>query len=176
MKINKTKIDGLYLIDGFRFKDIRGDLIKPFNYGSYDTLKVNLNFKETWFTRSKKGVIRGMHLQIGEMESEKLVSIINGNILDVVLDLRKDSITYGEYFEIELNDIEPKSLYIPKGCAHGYKALENNTITIYMSTKVYSAPHDLGVKWNSFGYNWKIENPIISDKDQNLIDFKNYNK
>ena len=174
MNIHETKIKGLFVIEAIYFEDLRGALIKPFNFDQYDKLGVNLDFKETWFTKSKKDVIRAMHLQIEEMACEKLVSVINGSVLDVVLDLRIDSETYGEYFEIELNDKTPKALYIPKGCAHGYKVLENNTITLYNATKVHSAQHDLGIKWDSFGYDWKIINPILSEKDKSLIEFKNY--
>jgi dTDP-4-dehydrorhamnose 3,5-epimerase/CDP-3, 6-dideoxy-D-glycero-D-glycero-4-hexulose-5-epimerase len=174
MKINETSIKGLYVIDVLKFEDLRGELIKPFNFDNYSKLDMNLDFKETWFTKSKKNVIRAMHLQINEMACEKLVSVINGAVLDVVLDLRKDSTTFGKYFEIELNDRTPKAIYIPKGCAHGYKVLEENTITLYKATKVHSAEHDLGIKWDSFGYDWKIENPILSEKDMNLIGFNNY--
>ncbi len=115
-----------------------------------------------------------MHLQIGEMACEKLVSVINGSVMDVVLDLRQESASFSQYFEIELNDKTPKALYIPKGCAHGYKVLQDNTITMYSATKVHSAPHDLGIKWDSFGYDWEILNPILSEKDLTLIDFKDY--
>lgn len=174
MRITETKIPGLYIIDSLRFEDLRGELIKPFNYDKYSELGVNLDFKETWFTKSKKNVIRAMHLQINEMACEKLVSVINGAVMDVVLDLRPESEAFGKYFEIELNDKMPKALYIPKGCAHGYKVLEENTITMYCATKVHSAEHDLGIKWDSFGYDWKIENPILSDKDLGLIEFKDF--
>ena len=96
------------------------------------------------------------------------------SVVDVVLDLRPNSETYGNYFEIELNDKTPKALYIPQGCAHGYRVLENNTITMYKATKIHSAKHDLGIKWDSFGYDWNIKDPILSDKDLNLIEFKDY--
>jgi dTDP-4-dehydrorhamnose 3,5-epimerase/CDP-3, 6-dideoxy-D-glycero-D-glycero-4-hexulose-5-epimerase len=174
MKIEETNIAGLFLIEALRFEDLRGELIKPFNFDQYSRLDVNLDFKETWFTKSKKDVIRAMHLQIEEMACEKLVSVINGSVIDVVLDLRPNSETYGNYFEIELNDKTPKALYIPQGCAHGYRVLENNTITMYKATKVHSEKHDLGIKWDSFGYDWNIKNPILSDKDLNLIEFKDY--
>ncbi|WP_421945864.1 dTDP-4-dehydrorhamnose 3,5-epimerase family protein [Pedobacter sp.] len=174
MKITGTKIAGLYVIDALRFEDLRGELIKPFNFDKYSELDVNLDFKETWFTKSKKNVIRAMHLQIKEMACEKLVSVINGSVMDIILDLRPESETFGQYFEMELNDKTPKALYIPKGCAHGYKVLEDNTITMYCATKVHSAEYDLGIKWDSFGYDWKIDNPILSDKDLNLIEFKDF--
>jgi dTDP-4-dehydrorhamnose 3,5-epimerase len=174
MNITETKLKGLFVIEAMHFEDLRGELIKPYNHDNYTHLNVNLDFKETWFTKSKKNVIRAMHLQIGEMSCEKLVSVINGSVIDVVLDLRNGSETYGKTFEIELNAKTPKALYIPKGCAHGYRVLEDNTITLYKATKVHSAKHDLGIKWDSFGYDWDILNPIISKKDHELIEFKKF--
>ena len=169
MKIETTKIQGLYVIDVFKFEDERGSLIKPYNYKAYASLGVNLDFKETWFTKSKKDVIRAMHLQIGDEACEKLISVIRGSVIDVVLDLREDSNTFGEYFDINLNDVDPKALYIPKGCAHGYQVIENDTIVMYEATKIHSPKNDTGIKWDSFGYDWKIENPIISKKDEVLL-------
>ncbi len=72
------------------------------------------------------------------------------------------------WFDIELNDKTSKTLYIPKGCAHGYKVLKNDTITMYMATETHDAKNDLGIRWNSFGYNWGIDNPVLSDKDNDL--------
>lgn len=175
MNVTRTTIEGLIIIEGFRFSDLRGELIKPF---STDFLKeynfeINLTFKEIWFTKSHKDVIRAMHLQIGEKACEKIVSVISGAVQDVVLDLRIESETYGMWFDIELNEEKSKVLYIPKGCAHGYKVLKNNTITMYMATETNDAKNDVGILWNSFGYNWGIDNPILSEKDKVLPKFKN---
>lgn len=172
MRYVSTPIDGLFIIEAKKFVDLRGELIKPFNYKSFELLRSNIFFKELWFTKSQKNVIRAMHMQVGDKPAEKLVSVINGRVIDVVLDMRIKSITYGEYFEIELSDKEPKAVYIPIGCAHGYRVLEDNTITMYMSTKEHSAQNDTGVRWDSFGYDWKISNPILSDRDKNLPKFK----
>jgi hypothetical protein len=90
----------------------------------------------------------------------------------VILDLRESSVSYGKVFHIELNSREPKVLYIPKGCAHGYKVLEDNTITLYMGTEVNVPKDDVGIHWNSFGFDWGIENPIVSKKDMELPSFK----
>lgn len=173
MKINETFIDGLFLIEFNQFSDLRGALIKPFTEKEFKKIpNINLNFKETWFTKSKLNVIRAMHLQIEPVACEKLVSVIQGEVLDVILDLRKDSKTYGKYFETILSDKNPKSLYIPKGCAHGYRVLADDSIVMYMATDIHYAEHDLGIRWDSFGFDWKIQNPILSDKDLNLPPFK----
>jgi dTDP-4-dehydrorhamnose 3,5-epimerase len=172
MRIKETNLNGLYLIEGFSFHDDRGALIKPFSLSFFgENFKENLAFKEVWFTKSHKDVIRAMHLQVGEFACEKLVSVINGAVLDVVLDIRVKSPTYGKYYEIELNDINNYALYIPKGCAHGYKVLLDNSITLYMGTEINIPKDDIGIRWDSFGYDWKIENPILSDKDLNLPNF-----
>jgi dTDP-4-dehydrorhamnose 3,5-epimerase len=173
MNIIATKIKDLYVIEGLRFTDSRGELLKPFSesFLKKNSHSINSNFKEIWFTKSHKDVIRAMHLQIGEHACEKLVSVINGAVLDVVLDIRPKSVTYGQYLTFELNDMESKSLYIPKGCAHGYKVLLDNSITLYMATDVHDAINDVGIKWDSFGFDWDILNPIMSEKDKNLPTF-----
>lgn len=172
-RIKTTTIDGLYLIEGLNCTDYRGSLVKPFSKLFFDEIcDINLDFKETWFTKSHRDVIRAMHLQIGDSACEKLVSVIQGAVLDVILDIRKDSLTYGEYFEIELHDDLPFGLYVPKGCAHGYKVLEDNSITMYMATQVNVPKDDVGIRWDSFGYDWKITNPILSEKDKGLPLFK----
>ena len=169
MRIENTTIEGLFKVQGLNFPDLRGSLIKPFSKIFFEVdLKLNLNFHETWFTKSHKDVIRAMHLQVGDSSCEKLVSVIQGSVLDVVLDLRIKSKTYGKWFEIVLHEDIPIALYIPKGCAHGYKVLKDNSITMYMATEVNVPKDDIGIRWDSFGYDWKIDNPILSEKDKKL--------
>ncbi len=175
MRIEDTKLKGVYLINGVHFSDLRGDIIKPFSSVFFEDKKeLNINFKETWFTKSHKDVIRAMHLQVGDFACEKLVSVIQGCVLDVILDMRKDSSTYGEWFEIELNETNPVAIYIPLGCAHGYKVLKDNTLTMYMATQIHVPKDDVGIRWDSFGYDWNCKQPILSEKDLNLptFDFK----
>jgi len=172
MKLQKTKVDGLFILEYKPFKDLRGKLMKPFTTNYFSGTELNLDIKETWFTNSNKDVIRGMHLQVGEMACEKIVSLIQGEVVDVILDIRKESKTYGEFLEIVLTEDNPKMIYIPKGCAHGYKVIKDNSMVMYMATKVHSSDHDLGIHFNSFGYDWNIENPIISERDKLLPDFK----
>jgi dTDP-4-dehydrorhamnose 3,5-epimerase len=173
MEIEDAEIEGLYIVHGLNFPDLRGSLIKPFSKSFFEKKSsLNLNFKETWFTKSHTGVIRAMHLQVGEFSCEKLISVIQGAVLDVVLDIRKDSKTYGQWLDFELSEENPISLYIPKGCAHGYKVLKEKSITMYMATEVNIPKDEMGIRWDSFGYDWKIENPIISERDKNLPLFK----
>ncbi|NCB42997.1 MAG: dTDP-4-keto-6-deoxy-D-glucose epimerase [Clostridia bacterium] len=170
MKSKTTNINGLLVIEGLVFEDLRGYLAKPY---STDFLPedVNRNFKEVWFTKSKLNVIRGMHLQVEPFACEKLVSAIYGMVEDVILDLRRDSPTYGKHFSIILDGNRSTALYIPRGCAHGYKVLENNSIVMYMATEINNSSCDVGVLWNSFGYNWNLESPILSERDSKLPPF-----
>ncbi len=158
------------MIDGLRFPDNRGELVKPFSV-SFMPEGVNTDFKETWFTKSKRNVIRGMHLQVEPAACEKLVSAIVGTVQDVLLDLRTDSATYGETYSVELNGEDTKAIYIPKGIAHGYRVLEDSVV-MYMATEINVSKYDVGIRWDSFGYDWGIDNPILSDKDANLPLFK----
>jgi dTDP-4-dehydrorhamnose 3,5-epimerase len=170
MSFFKTNIEGLFTIEGKRFVDLRGELIKPFSTNLMPE-GLNLNIKEVWFTKSIKNVIRGMHLQIQPYACEKIVSVINGEVLDVILDLRNGSKTYGQTYETQLSAETIKALYIPKGCAHGYKVIEDSLV-MYMGTEVNVSSCDIGIKWNTFGYDWKIDNPILSKKDYDLEPFK----
>ncbi|MCL1851256.1 MAG: dTDP-4-dehydrorhamnose 3,5-epimerase family protein [Bacteroidetes bacterium] len=177
MIFEPTYINGLSVITLNPFQDIRGELLKPFNTEMYQygiSNNVNLNIKEVWFTKSKKDVIRAMHLQVGAFACEKIVTIIQGKVHDVVLDIRDNSPTYGQYFDIILDEKSPKALYIPIGCAHGYKILNNNSIVMYMATQLHVAKDDVGIRYNSFGFDWGIENPILSEKDKNLPLFGEY--
>ena len=177
MIFNKTNIEGLYTITLNPFHDLRGELLKPFHAEEYRQNlpeNINLNIQEVWFTKSKKDVIRAMHLQVGEQACEKIVSIIQGKIDDVILDIREDSPTYGKYFNITLDEKTPQAIYIPVGCAHGYKVLKNNSIVMYMATQLHVAKDDVGIRYDSFGFDWKITNPILSEKDKNLPLFGAY--
>ncbi|MDR2125395.1 MAG: dTDP-4-dehydrorhamnose 3,5-epimerase family protein [Prevotellaceae bacterium] len=177
MNFIKTDIEGLYVIEIEPFLDNRGQLFKPFTSSFYlnnSYNDINVNIKEVWFTKSKLDVIRAMHLQTGEFACEKIVSIISGKVHDVILDIRKESATYGKIFDIELSDSCPKTLYIPIGCAHGYRVLSNNAIVMYMATQEHSAKDDVGIRYDSFGFDWGIENPIISERDAKLPPFVKY--
>lgn len=168
MNNTKNTIEDLILFQSKFFSDIRGKLLKPIDLKK---LNFDFNMKETWFTFSHKNVIRGMHLQINPYPTNKIVSVIQGSVLDVVLDCRKNSKTYGKFVSNYLNSKNNNVLYVPTGCAHGYKVLENNTVTLYASDNIHHAASDIGFNYNSFGFDWQIKNPIISSKDLNLPSF-----
>lgn len=175
MKVINTDIQGVYIIEQNHKKDDRGSFVKMFQQSFFKENGLEYDFSESYYTKSKEGVIRGMHFQIPPYDHSKLITVITGKIKDVILDLRKSSPTYKHYFEVELSRENQKSIYIPRGCAHGFGVLSETAITYYMVSSEYMPDHDEGIRFDSFGYDWIIENPIISERDKNfnnLSDFK----
>jgi dTDP-4-dehydrorhamnose 3,5-epimerase len=175
MEIESTFIQGLKLIHLKKFTDARGSFIKVFDEDFFVENGLETNFKESYFSISNQNVIRGMHFQLPPYEHIKLVYLNQGKILDMVLDIRKSSITFGRYFSIQLETEYPLLIYIPVGCAHGFLSLENNSMVSYLQTSVYNKDCDAGILWNSFGMEWEIELPIVSDRDNSLIKFETFN-
>jgi len=174
MKIENTYIDGLKLIHLSRFEDSRGSFIKVFNKEFFRLNKLATDFKESYFSVSQKNVIRGMHFQVPPYEHTKLVYLSQGGVIDVILDIRKSSPTFGQYLTIELTGSNPIALYIPVGCAHGYLSIQDNTIVSYLQTSVYNRDCDHGIKWDSFGMDWGVTAPIVSKRDMEFVKFNDY--
>lgn len=170
MKINKTLLSGVHEIENVVFSDDRGSFVKTFNADVFIDYGLNFEFKESFYSVSKKDVIRGMHFQMPPMDHEKLVYVISGEILDVVVDVREGSPTYGQYITIELNDLNCKSIYIEKGFAHGFLTKSESATVCYMTTSVYSKDHDTGIKWDSFGFDWNVNDPVVSARDAGFRD------
>lgn len=174
MEFKKTDIEGLYLIKPKILGDARGKFIKTFHL---DTLKehgLKGDFKEGYYSTSQKNVLRGMHFQTPPHEHEKLVYVPSGAILDVVLDIRKNSPTYGKCVSQHLNAENGYIFYIPKGCAHGFLSLEENTNVTYMQTSMYAANNDGGINPQSLGFNWGVEDIIVSDRDLTFPDLSDF--
>ena len=174
MKISKTFIEDLLIIEPQLFKDERG-----FFYESYNKKKLDNNIKIIFVqdneSKSIKGVIRGLHFQLPPFEQTKLVRCVSGNILDVAVDLRTNSKTYGKSFSIELSSENNKQLFIPKGFAHGFQVLSEEAIVNYKVDNFYNPKSDSGIIWNDkdLSINWSIDvKPILSVKDLKLISFK----
>ena len=175
MTIEETGFENLFVIKQTLFTDSRGGFFKPFNYNDFKSYNLNANFKECFFTTSNKNAIRGMHYQSGEYAHDKLVFLIQGEILDVVLDLRPHSKNFGKSFSIKLSVGSNQCLYIGKGLAHGFMALTDNATVGYLCSTVQNKDYEKGVRWNTFGFNWCIETPIMSERDKDLpiFDFNN---
>ena len=169
MKKIQTTIPGCFELQPNVFKDDRGRLVKTFHKDSFLALDLATDFTEEYYSISKKGVLRGLHFQVPPHDHVKCVTCLSGKIFDVVVDLRKQSPTYKHHFSIELNAEKGNMLYIPAGLAHGFYALTENTIFLNRTTTVYEPSCDTGIKWDSCGIEWPVSNPILSEKDQQMI-------
>jgi dTDP-4-dehydrorhamnose 3,5-epimerase/CDP-3, 6-dideoxy-D-glycero-D-glycero-4-hexulose-5-epimerase len=165
---------GLWVIDSHFFADERGTLVKPFEYHQYFARGLQCNYEETFYSVSRKGVIRGFHFQLPPMTSEKLVWVSQGMILDVVLDLRVQSESYQQIFSIELSAENHKAIYLPQGLAHAFCVLSDKATVYYQISKAHSPEKDSGIKWNSVNFDWPVENPIVSKRDNELTDLKSF--
>ena len=176
MKIKHTNIDGLVIIKPNLFYDSRGIFYESYNKKNLKSIFIK-DFVQDNESKSLKGVIRGLHFQIPPYEQSKLVRCISGQILDVVVDLRKKSKTYGRFFSTELSSENKKQIYVPKGFAHGFQILSASAIVSYKVDNYYNPKFDSGIIWNDKGLsiNWDTNiRPILSEKDQNLQSFKNF--
>ena len=174
MRIIETEFNQVYIIENFCQYDMRGNFIKLYNEDQFQELGIDMQLKEIYYSTSQKDVIRGMHFQLPPYEHDKMVHVIRGNVTDVLVDLRKKSPHYKKVLEIHLTGNKPRSIFIPKGVAHGFKCLENNTVMLYQVTSGYSPSHDTGIAWNSIEYDWAVADPIISERDNNLISLKEF--
>lgn len=165
MKHFEPILNGAYVIDMPAFQDDRGSFIKAFHETSLAAHGIQFHLKESYFSYSNKDVIRGMHFQLPPHQHSKIVFCPGGAILDVIIDLRKDSPTYKQYHTEVLSGENNKACYIPVGFAHGFRALTDDAITYYLVSSEYSKEHDTGILYNSFGYDWEVEKPIISERD-----------
>lgn len=174
MKIIETPIKDLLVLEINNFQDKRGNFCKMFSYDFFRESNIDTDFKEFYFSISYKNVIRGMHFQTPPFDHSKLIYVSKGHIKDVVLDIRKNSQTFGRYYEIELSVENAKCLYVPKGLAHGFLSMEDGSIVNYAQTSCYSKEHDSGILYNSFGYEWNVEKPVISERDLSLNIFSTF--
>ena len=174
MKINKTFIEDLLIIEPQLFKDDRGFFYESYNKNNLDKV-INIVFVQDNESKSDKGVIRGLHFQAPPFEQTKLVRCISGNILDVAVDLRTNSKTYGKSFSIELSSENNRQLFVPKGFAHGFQVLSEIAIVSYKVDNYYNPDSDSGLIWNDkdLSIDWNLDlKPILSKKDLKLISFK----
>lgn len=171
MNVINTEINDLYFIDYFSNADRRGVFVKNFHAPFFLENNLEYSFEESFYSVSKSFVIRGMHFQKPPNDHIKLVTVIQGEILDVVLDIRKNSKSYGRFVKVLISSNQPRGIYIGKGLAHGFMSLEDNTIVGYHTSKVYHPECDMGVRFDSFGFKWPTENPIVSDRDNDFIPF-----
>tara|TARA_R110000751_G_scaffold1474_9_gene5589 strand:- start:4809 stop:5345 length:537 start_codon:yes stop_codon:yes gene_type:complete len=174
MRFEETSIPGVYVIDHFHATDARGDFTKVFHTPSFKERGMDFKLEESYYSISKKNVIRGMHFQTPPHDHEKIVFVSRGSITDVVLDLRKDSTTYKQYLTVDLSASNTKGIYIPKGCAHGFLSLEEDTCAVYMVSTAYAPEADAGIRYDTFNYDWVVNKPIISERDLKFPDMESF--
>lgn len=165
MTFTPTSLEGSFVIQLPKFSDQRGTFVKTFQESLFLNNHINFDLKESYFSFSKKNVIRGMHFQLPPHQHAKIVFCPKGVILDVLIDLRKASSTFGHHFKTELSGENAKALYIPEGFAHGFQALTNDAMTYYLVSSEYNQEKDTGIRWDSFGMDWGSEKPVLSDRD-----------
>lgn len=178
MKVEETYLKGCFVITPKVFNDERGYFLETFNQKVFSKeTGIKTNFVQDNLSKSSKGVLRGLHFQEGDSAQAKLVQVISGKVLDVCVDLRKNSITFGKHFSILLDGINKQQLYVPRGFAHGFIVLENDTVFSYKCDNYYDKSSESGIIFNdeylNIDWGFPEDKMIVSEKDKNLLTFKN---
>jgi len=177
MVVEETYLKGCYVIRPKVFNDNRGYFLETFNQKVFaKETGIKTNFVQDNLSKSSKGVLRGLHFQEGDSAQAKLVQVIKGKVLDVCVDIRKNSPTFGKHFSIYLDGSNKAQLYVPKGFAHGFIVLEDDTIFSYKCDNYYNKTSESGIIFNDkfldIDWNFKEEKMIVSEKDKNLLTFE----
>ena len=176
MEVIKTDISDLYIVKPKVFEDNRGYFFESYNKELFLRNGIDQNFVQDNESKSSKGVLRGLHFQKPPFAQGKLVRVMRGSVLDVAVDIRKNSPTFGQWASVELTQDNKWMYWIPPGFAHGFVTLEDNTVFFYKCTNVYNKESEGSILWNDPDLNidWKVENPILSEKDKTGPPFKDF--
>ncbi len=176
MEIIKTKIPDLFIIKPQVFQDHRGYFFESYNQEKFLGLGMDQTFVQDNESKSMKGVLRGLHFQNPPHAQGKLVRVVKGAVLDVAVDLRKDSPTYGQWDSVELTEQNKLMYWVPAGFAHGFVTLEDHTIFSYKCTSIYHKASEACIRWDDPNLNidWKIAQPVLSEKDLEGISFLDF--
>ncbi|MBQ8466004.1 MAG: dTDP-4-dehydrorhamnose 3,5-epimerase [Alphaproteobacteria bacterium] len=171
MKISKTAIDGVVIIEPQVFEDERGYFFESYNQAKMEEAGLHYNFIQDNQSKSRYGTVRGIHFQKGEFSQAKLVRVLEGTVLDVAVDLRRNSPTFGKYVAVELSAENKKQLLIPRGFGHGFSVLTPTAVFAYKCDNVYNKASEGGIRFNDpdIHVDWKInqEEAVLSEKDKN---------
>lgn len=167
MKIITTSIEGILIIEPKTFKDKRGFFMETYNRNRYNESGINATFVQDNLSYSLKNTLRGLHFQIKHPQA-KLIQVVSGEIFDVAVDLRPDSVTFGKWTGIHLSDENRRQVFIPEGFAHGFCVLSEFALFYYKCSDFYAPDDECGIIWSDsdIGIEWPVENPIISEKDK----------
>jgi len=176
MEFEKTTIEDLLILKPRIFNDERGYFYESYNKTSFAENGLDIEFVQDNQSLSQKGVLRGLHFQAPPFEQGKLVRVIQGSVLDVAVDIRPHSPTYGQYVSVLLSGENKTQFWIPPGFAHGFLTLEDNTLFCYKCTGPYSKESECAILWNDpqLNIDWNIEKPIVSTKDQEAELFERF--
>jgi dTDP-4-dehydrorhamnose 3,5-epimerase len=176
LEIIETGIKGLKVICPRVFADERGYFFEAYNDKVYKAAGVNFNFVQDNISRSRRNTIRGLHFQTGEMAQGKLCHVIYGKVLDVAVDIRIGSPTFGQYYSVELSEENHKQMWMEPGFAHGFSVLSEEVIFSYKCTKLYSKAHESSIRYNDpeLAIDWKVTEPVVSERDLNAPLFQEY--
>lgn len=165
MRLLEELLPGVWVIELNRLADERGFFQKTYLKEGFLDMGISFECMEEYYSVSKKDVVRGMHFQTPPFDHAKLVYCPVGSVLDVLLDIRNGA-GYGKTASIELRATQPLAVYMPPGIAHGFKALEDQTMMVYKTSTAYEPKNDAGIAWDSFGFEWDVSEPITSERDQ----------
>jgi len=176
MEIIKTEIPDVLIIKPRVFADDRGMFWESYNKNIFEKAGIKYEFKQDNQSISKKSVLRGLHFQGSPYGQGKLVRVVKGQVLDVAVDIRKNSLFYGHYVSKILSEENKLMLWIPPGFAHGFLTLEDDTVFIYKCTELYNKDSEASILWNDpdLKIDWGITNPVVSEKDKEAILFKDF--
>jgi len=179
MKVEKTAIEGLLLLEPIVFGDERGYFLEAYNKTKFNEMGINIEFIQDNQSFSKKGTLRGLHYQNPPFAQTKLIRVLQGEIIDVAVDLRKDSSTYGKSYSVLLSAENKKQLLVPQGFAHGFSVISETALVIYKCDQFYNKAAEGGIKYDdpSLNIDWGInlDEAIVSEKDQVLPFIENCN-
>lgn len=176
MRITPTPLDGVLIIEPRVFRDSRGYFFESYNKKELQAAGLDLDFPQDNQSLSQRNTLRGLHFQAPPYAQTKLVRVIRGAVLDVVVDIRKKSPTYGQHFSMVISEDNNLQLLIPEGFAHGFLVLEDQTVFVYKCSNYYHKESEGGLYWadKELGIDWNVENPIVSEKDQQLPGLKDF--
>ena len=178
MKFIKTKIDDLIILEPTVFVDERGYFLESYNQKKFEEIIGKVSFVQDNESKSSKGILRGLHFQKPPFDQAKLVRCIEGKVLDIAVDLRNKSKTYGQYISVELSSVNKKQLFIPRGFAHGFLVLSDSAILTYKVDNFYAPDYDSGICWNdpilNIPWGVDISEILVSEKDSKLSFFSDF--
>jgi len=166
MEIIATELTGVHVIRPRVFEDARGSFVKTYHAETLRAAGLAFQLQEEFFSVSGQNVVRGMHFMMPPHTQTRLIYCITGKVLDVVVDLRKASPTFGRVLSHELSAANREMLFIPEGFAHGFLSLEEASAMVYLASRIHSPPHDAGIAWDSIGFQWPVKDPVLSDRDR----------